>query len=279
MNFEQSEISRIQDIHFQLSGCTTGKSLYESALLSINSLLKADHALFFAINEERRPISYSAFGFDTIENIDPMIVQQYYQKFYKLDPLFNHLLELSGGATHHLLSPLEIMSDEKFHKEAFYKSFIKPYFDNIGTLDHMLLLMLCDNGLPVAIYIFFRVKNKGPFGDKDKQFLELLVSPLITNIRRIAVEESVRERDLIISRLSVAEFPTGDTEYIDTDGGNFGLTDREIEVSEQVMTGMPNGLIADQLGVSVRTVENHLRSIYKKLNIHNRTTLASIMSS
>lgn len=279
MNFEYSEISAIRDIHFQLSACTSTKTLYESGLYSVNKLLDADHALFFLINEERKPVSYNALGFDTVENIDPLIVEQFYQKYYQLDPLFNYLLDHSVGKTHLLLSPLEIMSDEEFHREKFYRHFIKPYFDNIGSLDNILFLVMCEYSSPIAMYVFFRVKEKSPFGKKQKQFLELLVSPLITNVRRVAVEETVRERDAIISFLRRPKSSAGVKGESGAENVADDLTERETEVSRLVMTGMPNVLIADHLGISIRTVENHLRSVYKKLNIHNRTTLVSIMSN
>lgn len=277
MQIHESEIRRIQKIHFQLASCSSPESLYESGLLAINELLDADHSLFFGISPDKKPISNRAFGFDAVKNIDPLIVEKYYQGFYKIDPFFNYLLDHSKGVTHQLISPLEVLKDDAFHQEPFYQDFIQPYFDNVGKLDHMLCLMLCDNDLPIAIYFFFRLKEKDAFADKDMQILELLVSPLITNVRRIAIEQKVLERDFIISELkqasSVAE-PASDCGDLRE---RYGLTHREIDVSRLVMKGMTNILIADELEVSTRTVENHLRAIYKKLDIHNRTSLASMM--
>ena len=246
---------------------------------SVLDLLNADQALFFGISQDCKPISYSAFGFDIVENIDPLIVEKYYLEFHKMDPFFNYLLNHSTGVTHRLISPLEIMTDEEFRKEKFYRNFIKPYFDNVGTLDHMLLLMLCNDECPIGLYFFFRIRGKPPFSDKQKQILELLISPLIENVRRIAIEEKVHERELIITELSKARSSSqndGSTQILPE---QYGLTEREAEVTELVATGMTNILIADKLGVSIRTVENHLRSIYKKLNIHNRTTLTSMIKS
>ncbi len=54
-----------------------------------------------------------------------------------------------------------------------------------------------------------------------------------------------------------------------------GLTRREIEIAQLVATGMSNAKMADQLCISVRTVQNHLRAIYEKANIHNRASLVS----
>lgn len=55
----------------------------------------------------------------------------------------------------------------------------------------------------------------------------------------------------------------------------YGLTQREIKVAELVSTGMTNPEIAEKLFISIRTVQNHLRSMYAKVDVHNRTSLVS----
>ncbi|HEX2291098.1 MAG TPA: response regulator transcription factor [Pseudonocardiaceae bacterium] len=52
------------------------------------------------------------------------------------------------------------------------------------------------------------------------------------------------------------------------------LTEREIEVLRQVAKGRTARQIATQLGISHRTVENHVRSTLGKLQLHNRVELA-----
>jgi DNA-binding CsgD family transcriptional regulator len=53
------------------------------------------------------------------------------------------------------------------------------------------------------------------------------------------------------------------------------LTSREIEVADAVAIGLSNKQVAESLGISVRTVENHLRSIFAKCNVASRTALAA----
>jgi DNA-binding CsgD family transcriptional regulator len=52
------------------------------------------------------------------------------------------------------------------------------------------------------------------------------------------------------------------------------LTPTEWEVVEEVCAGRSNGQVAERLGVSRRTVEAHLRSIYTKLGVSTRLALA-----
>ena len=53
------------------------------------------------------------------------------------------------------------------------------------------------------------------------------------------------------------------------------LSTREIEVADAVAIGLSNKQVASRLGISVRTVENHLRSIFAKLGVTTRTKLAA----
>ena len=48
-----------------------------------------------------------------------------------------------------------------------------------------------------------------------------------------------------------------------------GLTDREREVLQLVSRGKSSRLIAQELGVSLKTAENHRHNLMRKLNAHN----------
>ncbi|UCF92413.1 MAG: helix-turn-helix transcriptional regulator [Desulfobacterales bacterium] len=52
-----------------------------------------------------------------------------------------------------------------------------------------------------------------------------------------------------------------------------GLTKREVEVAHLVCRGLKNSEISDKLYISPYTVENHLKSIYAKAGVGNRTRL------
>jgi non-specific serine/threonine protein kinase len=64
-----------------------------------------------------------------------------------------------------------------------------------------------------------------------------------------------------------------------TDGSegrdHVALTRREIEVATLVARGLTNRKIAEQLYLSVRTVDVHVDHILTKLGFHNRTQLAA----
>jgi two-component system response regulator DctR len=55
------------------------------------------------------------------------------------------------------------------------------------------------------------------------------------------------------------------------------LTDREREVMRLVVEGLPNKLIADQLDISVRTVEVHRSRVFDKMEVKSAVELANLM--
>jgi two-component system response regulator DctR len=55
------------------------------------------------------------------------------------------------------------------------------------------------------------------------------------------------------------------------------LTDRERDVMRLVIEGLPNKLIADQLDISVRTVEVHRSRVFDKMNVKSAVELANFL--
>ena len=55
------------------------------------------------------------------------------------------------------------------------------------------------------------------------------------------------------------------------------LTERERAVMRLVIEGLPNKLIADQLDISVRTVEVHRARVFDKMNVKSAVELANVL--
>ena len=56
------------------------------------------------------------------------------------------------------------------------------------------------------------------------------------------------------------------------------LTARELEVARAVADGRTSREVAEQLGRSVRTVDNHLAAVFRKLGVSRRQDLAPLMA-
>lgn len=61
-------------------------------------------------------------------------------------------------------------------------------------------------------------------------------------------------------------------------GVSLGLSRAELAVARLVATGLTNREVANELFVSVKTVEYHLRNSYMKLNITSRRSLAALLN-
>lgn len=55
------------------------------------------------------------------------------------------------------------------------------------------------------------------------------------------------------------------------------LTEREREVLHRIVAGLPNKLIADQLEISVRTVEVHRARVFDKMQVKSAVELANLL--
>ncbi|MFM6985634.1 MAG: response regulator transcription factor [Hydrogenophaga sp.] len=56
-----------------------------------------------------------------------------------------------------------------------------------------------------------------------------------------------------------------------------GLTERERDVMRLVIGGLPNKLVADQLAISVRTVEVHRARVFDKMGVKSAVELANVL--
>lgn len=59
----------------------------------------------------------------------------------------------------------------------------------------------------------------------------------------------------------------------------YGLSNREAEIIEHLLTGCANREIAERLFISPKTVENHLYNIYQKMDVGSRTQLIGTLRS
>jgi two-component system nitrate/nitrite response regulator NarL len=68
--------------------------------------------------------------------------------------------------------------------------------------------------------------------------------------------------------------PSGGTDAGKDAKKNFGLTARELDVVEAIVSGFTNKEIAGKYSISEQTVKHHLRNIFDKVGVSNRLELA-----
>ncbi|MEO3859331.1 LuxR C-terminal-related transcriptional regulator [Acrocarpospora sp. B8E8] len=97
---------------------------------------------------------------------------------------------------------------------------------------------------------------------------------------RLHVREGRRtaaKNTLALARELLAECGRARTRLTDLTGSEASLTPRELQVAKLVAAGLSGRAVADRLGLSLRTVNNHLGRIYVKLGVSGRQALADVL--
>jgi two-component system, NarL family, nitrate/nitrite response regulator NarL len=102
---------------------------------------------------------------------------------------------------------------------------------------------------------------------------EISCGPLVESISLVAMGEKVFPSQLAdhITKFSPME-SSGDWK---ASAAAAGLSGREIEILETIMSGMSNKVIARQFDICEATVKVHVKAILRKLGVENRTQAAT----
>ncbi|GAC1603402.1 MAG: response regulator [Ramlibacter sp.] len=127
----------------------------------------------------------------------------------------------------------------------------------LGLVEAMPVIFLTGHAdVPTAVHMV----KRGAFDFCEKPFSDnALVDRVEQAIRRSAEVLATRQgRRQLKSRLQE-------------------LTERERDVMRLVVEGLPNKLIADQLDISVRTVEVHRARVFDKMEVKSAVELANLL--
>jgi two-component system response regulator DctR len=92
--------------------------------------------------------------------------------------------------------------------------------------------------------------------------------PFSNNLLVDRIEAALQQSDQAIKRMQA---------QMGIDKKLAELTEREQSVMRLVMDGLPNKLIADELSISVRTVEVHRARVFEKLGVKSAVELANLI--
>ncbi len=126
-----------------------------------------------------------------------------------------------------------------------------------GLVDVLPVIFLTGHAdVPTAVDMV----KRGAFDFCEKPFSDnALVDRIEQALQRSAqVQAALRERERLAARLAE-------------------LTDRERDVMRLVARGLPNKLIADELDISVRTVEVHRARVFDKMDVKSAVELANVL--
>ncbi|GIH67927.1 helix-turn-helix transcriptional regulator [Sphaerimonospora thailandensis] len=92
-----------------------------------------------------------------------------------------------------------------------------------------------------------------------------------------AGRRTAAQKALVFAREALAECGGARTPLTDLTGSEASLTPRELQVAQLTAAGLSGRAVADRLGLSLRTVNNHLGRVYAKLGVSGRHVLAQVL--
>jgi two-component system, LuxR family, response regulator DctR len=126
-----------------------------------------------------------------------------------------------------------------------------------GIIDRLPVIFLTGHGdVPTAV----AAVKRGAFDFVEKPFSDNALVDRVEQALLVSGEAIGRLRQRRQVERSVAD-----------------LTDRERDVMHRVIEGLPNKLIADALGISVRTVEVHRARMFEKMNVRSAVELTNLL--
>ena len=131
-------------------------------------------------------------------------------------------------------------------------------FDRLRTLDCRLpVIFLTGHGdVPMAV----QALKDGAFDFVEKPYdANALVDKVLAAIERDG-KRSARDGSILLLRQKLAQ-----------------LTQREQEVMQRILAGKLNKVIADELGIAMRTVEVHRSHIFEKMHVRSAVELSQVL--
>lgn len=126
-----------------------------------------------------------------------------------------------------------------------------------GLLSLMPVIFLTGHGdVPTAV----AAVKRGAFDFVEKPFSDNALVDRVEQALQASTDALMRRRDETSVRRRLAD-----------------LTERERDVMQLVIDGLANKLIADQLNISVRTVEVHRARVFEKMDVKSAVELANLL--
>ncbi len=226
------------------------------------------------------------------------------RQYFHLDPVFQALKAAMISSDYAVVSLDQVVDLPTFRRSPVYQHVYGQH-----GLSQVVTAIVAGLQGHVATLTFFRRSEERPFHEDDVALVRALL-PLVGNaMSRIILRQRlfglaepqnetadftwssadagsgfhslVRPDDL---KLDPVLPPVGQTAVLDEELGRIEeqmlkLSPRENEIAQLVSKGLTNIQIAELAGISYRTVELHVSSILRKLELNNRTELTYLICS
>jgi DNA-binding CsgD family transcriptional regulator len=276
------ELERTWELCQRVAFCPDRARLQSGLLEPIACLLGAEMAILRVfVMDKPKPSLLVGLG------VPDAVHDAYLNRYFKLDPVRGLVVERFGGPLFadqdrpgqwldgrvkvlgerpHAAAAMAERYRANFHR--YQREFLAPY-----NLRHHLGFCFQDpRGSRTFMLNFMRGRKSSAF--KRLDFARGRIIGTLLHARVAQSDPRIFDHDAFIGATPFdrdAEIDqVGESDVLDRH-----LSAREVEVAQAVATGLTNKEIGAALSISVRTVENHMRSIFSKLDISTRTRLAA----
>ena len=133
-------------------------------------------------------------------------------------------------------------------------------FDRLRALRcHLPVIFLTGHGdVPMAV----QALKDGAFDFIEKPYDDNALVDKVLAAIALDTKRSIKENSILLLEQRLAQ-----------------LTQREQEVMQRILAGKLNKVIADELGIAMRTVEVHRSRIFEKMNVRSAVELSQILGA
>ncbi len=241
------QCSKIIDMLYNASVVKCEEKLRINFLKNLKFLVDYDSASFYLAENNSFSLAHPVYV-----NCDPHYAKLYNEKFLTSDLSIQYIC-----SEDQLVYRSTDLIKERHYSSDFYKCFMKPQ-----NLEYSGGMNLVWKKQFLGCVALFRKTEKPNFSEKELYILALFQDHLSHDLY-----------NLTDSLLNISNIKTMKKKYLID---NYGLTHREIEIIELLLRGKTNAQIGKTLYIQLYTVKTHLKHIYKKLGIQNRSQILSL---
>ena len=259
MNIPNHKMHSIMSIAESLSQGLDSFKIRQRVGYELLELLEADYYASYVWNESTR-----CFQESVIINMSETNIKHYENYYQFHDPITKQLQRQRKATCVSAVTP-----QRELIKTEFYNDFLRP-----DGLYHGINMYAYDDRQNIGDIRIWRGKHRDNFDEESVQLLEH-IRPYFTNMmKNIITHRSLN--DTIPKQVALTDtIPISQSDL----ASRFALTRREAQIVIEMVHGKTDHVIADELCIAYRTVRIHVQNIYKKLGVHNRSSLTYLLMS
>ncbi len=259
------DLRDVVDISHRALDCDNMEELQQEALASMERAIGARSSVYCHLSLSQHQICISE---GQERGVPAGAMARWCAGYHRQDPFMQSYLTGLSTSPRNVIVSSEVIRHQDYVTTRFYNEFLKPQ-----SIYHVMIIGLKPQGrAPFGVIGLHRSADERGFSRLEVAKADLMAPCLRGAVERIQARELLARHEHVQPR-GVDVVATDGSTTLEQRMEKFGLSRREKEVVELLHQGLTSLHIADRLNISVRTVNNHLRSVYDKSGVHNRTAL------